>query len=108
MRRLNTRRESDVLVKERDLVCSLRQEACRDTVVGFKRIDYTSRSGKQVHGCEIYLMPVEPDEGVNGIQCEAIYLNDSFAAYKPQIDQVVSKLYNQYGNVSDLQVISDG
>lgn len=74
-------------------------------VVGFKKIDYTKSSGKEVHGCEVFLQPVEKDEGVQGVQCEAIYLSDTYATFKPELNVCVRKLYNQWGKVEDLAVI---
>lgn len=76
-------------------------------VIGFKRIDYTKNSGKEVHGCEVYLSPVEPDDGVIGQQCEAIYLSDAYATFKPNPaeSQVVRKIFNQWGKVEDLSVL---
>lgn len=74
-------------------------------VIGFKRVDYTKKSGQEVHGCEIYLTPCEQDESVTGTQAEAIYVSDRYSTYKPEVNNVVRKLYNQWGGVEDLAVI---
>ena len=72
-------------------------------VIGHKRVDYTKKSGDEVHGCEVFLQAFEPDEGVNGTQAEAIYLSDRYATFKPEVGLIVKKAFNQWGGVEDLQ-----
>lgn len=74
----------------------------RFEVIGFKRVDYTKQSGGEVHGCEVYLQAVEPDEHVEGIQAEAVYLSDKYATYKPEMGDTVRKTFNRFGGVEDL------
>lgn len=71
-------------------------------VVGYKRVDYKKKSGDEVHGCEIYLQAFENDEGVEGIQTEAVYLSDRYAVFNPAVGVVVKKTFNQWGGVEDL------
>lgn len=76
-------------------------------VVGYKKIDYTKDSGKEVHGCEVYLEPITKDDGIVGTQCEAVYLSDSKSSFNPVTgyQQTVKKVFNQWGKVEDLVVI---
>lgn len=74
-------------------------------VIGYKRIDYKKGNGKEVHGCEIYLQAHEPDEGVEGVQAEAVYLSDNYSTLAPEVGQIVRKVFNQWGRVEDLVFI---
>lgn len=71
-------------------------------VIGHKRIDYKKGNGKEVHGCEVYLQAHDPDEGVEGVQAEAVYLSDNYSTFAPEIGLIVRKSYNQWGRVEDL------
>lgn len=71
-------------------------------VIGYKRIDYKKSNGKEVHGCEVYLQAYQPDEGVEGVQAEAVYISDSFSTLVPEIGLIVRKSFNQWGRVEDL------
>lgn len=75
-------------------------------IKGFKPIGYVKRStGEIVSGCEIYLQAEHPDEKVVGDQLEAVYLNDKYSDFTPDIGMYVKKVYNQWGRVEDLELI---
>lgn len=77
-------------------------------VLGFKKIDYVRKSdNRQVTGTEVYLSPVDPDKGVQGMQCEAVYLPGANSTYLPTVGDHVVKTYNQWGKVDDLIYIND-
>lgn len=74
-------------------------------VVGFKRVDYTKKTGGEVHGCEVYVQAVEPDDHVEGMQAEALWISDKYATYAPRVGDICRKTYNRFGNVEDLILI---
>lgn len=77
-------------------------------VIGFKPIKYVrTKDNREVSGFEVYLKPTEFDDGVQGIQCEAVYLSDAYATYAPDVGNIVFKSYNQFGRVDDLIVSYD-
>lgn len=77
-------------------------------VIGFKPIKYVRiKDNREVSGVEVYLQPTEFDDGVHGIQCEAVYLSDAHSTYAPDIGDIVVKSYNQFGRVDDLIVCHD-
>ena len=71
-------------------------------VIGFRRVDYTKKTGGEVHGCEVYLQLIEPDPGTEGVQVEVCWLSDAYSSYKPALCDIVRKTYNRWGNVEDL------
>lgn len=77
-------------------------------VIGFKPIKYVrTKDNREVSGVEVYLQPTEFDDGVQGIQCEAVYLSDAYSTYSPDIGDTVFKSYNQFGRVDDLMIVHD-
>lgn len=72
------------------------------TVIGFRRVDYTKKTGGEVHGCEVYLQRIEADPGTVGDQVEVVWLSDAYCSYNPVLGDIVRKTYNRWGNVEDL------
>jgi hypothetical protein len=72
-------------------------------VIGFRKVSYIRKSdNKQVSGYEVSLSLCEPMEGQVGIPAESVWLCIEYAAYVPQVGQIVRKTYNRFGRVQDL------
>ena len=72
-------------------------------VVGFKKINYTSRkTNRMVDGFTIYLSsdPETPD--ITGQEMKEIYLSSSATAYRPALNDKVNVIYNDRGFVEDI------
>ena len=71
------------------------------TVIGFKRSDFTSKDGKEVHGIRLFLTAPQAGNGkdVDGLSCESVYFTDEKLArnaYTPRVGDEVSISYNRY------------
>lgn len=72
-------------------------------VIGYRKVTYTRKSdNKVVSGYEVSLCLCEPMEGQVGMPAESVWLSIEYAAYVPDIGQVVRKTYNRFGRVQDL------
>lgn len=72
-------------------------------VIGFRKVSYTRKAdGKLVQGYEVSLNLCEPQEGQIGDHAESVWLSIEYAAYVPQLAQLVRKTYNRFGKVQDL------
>ena len=72
-------------------------------VIGFRKVSYTRKAdSKQVCGYEVSLSLCEPMEGQVGEPVESVWLSLEYAAYVPQLGQIVRKTYNRFGRVQDL------
>ena len=72
-------------------------------VIGFRKVSYTRKAdNKLVQGYEVSLSLCEPMEGQEGVPAESVWLSTEYAAYVPQLGQIVRKTYNRYGRVQDL------
>lgn len=78
-------------------------------VIGYKFIKYNRKSdGKLVDGIEVYLIGEAADDRVQGQECIPAYLKRSASSYIdcPKIGDIVKPIYNRYGNMEDLMVVS--
>lgn len=79
------------------------------TLVGVKRVDYVSKkTGKQVLGWNLFI--TRSDEHVEGLVAEDVYCADAMSsqvnAIKPYIGEEIQLLFNRFGGVDEVNVIS--
>lgn len=79
-------------------------------VIGKQRVDYVSKEKKEVKGLKLWL--AYEKKGVEGFAAETVYLSDAklqqigLTVSDINIDDTVNVLYNRYGNVESVSVVS--
>ena len=75
-------------------------------VVGFKVSSFKAPdTGAQINGYNLYL--TEERDGVTGVSVERAFLSDrKMAGYVPQLGDHLELVYNRYGKVDSLRLVS--
>lgn len=75
-------------------------------LVGYRRSAFTAQdTGERISGYNLYLLGEE--ENVEGKMTERAFLSDKrLAGYIPRMGDEVELVYNRYGKISELRVLS--
>ena len=70
-------------------------------VVGFRKVQYTNKVGKEVRGTELYVVNDEVREGVTGYETDKLWLSERIT-YCPKVNEIVRVYYNRFGTVDEV------
>lgn len=70
-------------------------------VVGFRKVQYTNKAGKEVRGTELYVVNDEVREGVTGYETDKLWLSERIT-YRPKVNENVRVYYNKFGTVDEV------
>lgn len=73
-------------------------------VVGIEKVNYTNKAGRKVIGTALHCLCEEPKYG--GYAVERIYCSSSVDCSNVSVNSNIDVLYNKYGSVSRVDVIS--
>lgn len=73
------------------------------TLVGYERVDYTNKDGKQIKGHRLHLSYVSPK--VDGVAVECVFVGDSVQVPQLALKSKIALLYNRYGRVSAVNLL---
>lgn len=79
-------------------------------VIGIKRCDFPAPDGNRIQGYQLFCVsdPIDGRIGA-GYECEKFFLSDQKIArgsIVPKCDDVIKVIYNKYGKVDSVEVIS--
>lgn len=72
---------------------------------GYKHIDFVPDGGKPVKGTKLYTVYPDPEAGVVGQFCEALYVPDGFSLPKLEPGQTLDIVYNRRGKPVSISVV---
>ncbi len=73
------------------------------TLVGYERVDYTNKEGKQIKGHRLHLSYVS--KNVDGVAVECVFVGDSVQLPSLPLKSKITLLYNRYGRISAVNVL---
>lgn len=72
-------------------------------LIGVQDVEY-EKDGKKIVGTRLFL--TYEDEKVNGLACESVYVSGVIELPELKIGDICEILYNKYGRVSGVRVVS--
>lgn len=75
-------------------------------VIGFERIDYTSKkTGKPVLGYRLYMS--FQGKSISGVGCQSEFVSEAdLGSYVPAIGDVIRLFYNRWGRVVGVDIVA--
>lgn len=75
-------------------------------LVGYRRSAFTAKdTGERIVGYNLYM--TGKDEDVEGLMTDRVFLSDrKLDGYIPRVGDQLEVIYNRYGKVSELRMIS--
>lgn len=71
-------------------------------VVGYEKVNYTNKEGKQVNGTRLHLAFKSDKIEGDGVEC--VYISSSVDLPVIKIGSKIELLYNKFGRVSDVRL----
>ena len=76
------------------------------TVVGKKKISFTSKDGHEINGANLHINYEE--NGVEGLAAEKFFISAvKFNANDISVGDTINVLYNKYGKVEKVEIVDD-
>lgn len=72
-------------------------------VVGFKKVDFTDKDGKQIKGYSLHLVRPFDDDYASGTEVRKEFISSQYVSYVPAVGDHVKLIYNRYGKIGAVE-----
>lgn len=72
-------------------------------VVGFKKVDFKDKDGKQIKGFSLHLARPFDADNAAGTEVRKEFISSQYVSYVPSVGDHVKLIYNRYGKISAIE-----